>query len=167
MLRITGLMAEVSREANATGALAGQLRGNSGAVADDVVSLRTALIHTVRTATVEADRRLQPRVTVDVACSVSFDGGGAPVSGRLRDVSSNGATIEITITANIAAGQTGRLILNHAAGAGAQFEVRSTSSTATSPGRLHVQFLMGKSDLAFTEAIKRLMQTGGPAARAA
>ena len=162
MLRITGLMAVVSREANTTVELAGQLRGNSGAVADDVASLRTALVHTVRTATVEADRRLEPRVTVDVACSLSLDGGWAAVPGRICDVSTGGATVEVVVTPDSVAGQTGRLVLTHSGGAGAQFEVRSIDSPGASPGAspgvspgtipasLHVRFLTGRSDLAFT-----------------
>ena len=75
--RITGLMAAVSREAQTSGSHAEAVRSHAGAVADDVVTLRTTMVQTVRTATTEADRRMEPRVDVDLACTISVDGGGA------------------------------------------------------------------------------------------
>ena len=80
--RIVGLMAEVSREATSAGEQAQQLRRNAGTVADDVAALRTVVVRTVRTATVEADRRMEPRVPVDVGCSVDLDTGGGIDGGQ-------------------------------------------------------------------------------------
>jgi methyl-accepting chemotaxis protein/aerotaxis receptor len=158
MQRITGLMAEVSREANSAGEQAGQLLGNAGAVADDVVALRAALVRTVRTATTEADRRLEPRVAVDVACSVGLEGGAAQISGRLRDLSTKGAAIEIGTVENIPAGKLGHIILPHAGNARARFEVRSTVLS----GQIHVRFVDRLADPAFAAAVTRLMETGRP-----
>jgi methyl-accepting chemotaxis protein/aerotaxis receptor len=163
MQRITDLMAEVSREANSAGEQAGQLLGNAGAVADDVIALRAALIRTVRTATIEADRRLEPRVAVDAACSVSLNAGGAQISGRLRDLSTKGATIEIATVEGIPAGKLGQIILPNAGQARARFEVRST----VLPGQLHVRFVDGTVDPAFATAVTRLMETGRPMAKLA
>jgi aerotaxis receptor len=163
MQRITSLMAEVSREANSAGEQAGQLLGDVGAVADDVVALRTALVRTVRTATIEADRRLAPRVAVDVPCSVSLDAGGASISARLQDLSSRGATIEVATVDGILAGKLGQIILPHAGHARAQFEVRSTAA----PRQLHVRFVDGTVDPAFAAAVTRLMETGRPMAKVA
>jgi len=155
MLRITGLMADVSREAGATGEQAGKLRGNASAVADDVVALRTALVRTVRTATIEADRRLERRVTVDIACSLGLAGDAAAVAGRLLDVSAGGATIEVATVEGTAEGRLGHLVLSHAGNARAQFEVRSV----VAPGRLHVRYLEGKVDRAFAAEMQRLVGT--------
>ena len=161
MLRITGLMTEVSREANSAGEQAGQLLGNAGAVADDVVSLRSELIRTVRTATTEADRRLEPRVPVDVTCTIIL--GGATIPGRLRDLSTSGAAIDIAMVEGHQAGKSGQIILPNACHAQARFEVRS----AVPPGHLHVRFVEGTVDPAFRLAITRLMEAGKPMAQPA
>jgi methyl-accepting chemotaxis protein/aerotaxis receptor len=163
MQRITALMADVSREANAAGEQAGQLLGDAGAVADDVVALRTALVRTVRTATTEADRRLETRVMVNAACSVSLDAGGAAVTGRLLDLSTNGATIEIASLEGVTAGKFGQITLSSAGQARARFEVRSM----VLPGNLHVRFVEGRVDAAFAAAVARLMETGKPMTKAA
>jgi aerotaxis receptor len=160
MQRITSLMTEVSREANSAGEQAGQLLGNAGAVADDVVALRSALVRTVRTATTEADRRLEPRVEVDLACSVGLDAGNGKLPGRLRDLSTKGATIEIATVEGIPDGKLGHIILPNADHARAQFEVRST----VLPGQLHVRFVNGTVDPAFAAMVTRLMETGRPMA---
>jgi hypothetical protein len=156
MLRITGLMTEVSREANSTGEQAGQLLGNAGAVADDVVSLRSSLVHTVRTATAEADRLADAQVVVDVTCSLNL--GGTTVLGRLRDLSTRGATIEMAAVDGIAAGGSGQITLSNARNAQARFEVRSVEA----PRHLHVRFMAGTVAPAFHAAITRLMETASP-----
>jgi PAS domain S-box-containing protein len=161
--RITGLMGEVSREAGATGDQVGQLRVNAGAVVEEVQALRAALVRTVRTATAEADRRLDRRVAVDVACSVTLAGAGSPINGRLRDLSAHGAFIEIETAVTPAPGETGSLSLPHAGKARAQFEVRA----AGAPGELHVRFLDGKMDPELTAEIAHLIACGKPSALAA
>ncbi len=161
--RITGLMAEVSREASSAGEQAGHLLGNVGAVADDVIALRIALVRTVRTATTEADRRLESRATVDAACSVSLAAAGSAIPGRLRDLSTHGATIEIAGVDGTPAGALGHISLPQAGQARAQFEVRSTAPG----GRLHVRFVDGMVDPAFAAAIARLMDAGKPGAKVA
>ena len=158
VLRINELVTEVSREAGTTGQRAGQLRDNASAVADDVAALRTALVRTVRTATTEADRRLAPRVAVDAACSVRFGRGGASIPGRLRDVSTDGATIHIDPAHSASTGQSGVLVLTQSGGVAAQFEVRSSEA----PGRLHVRFTAEVVDPAFAAAVSRLIDTGRP-----
>ncbi len=162
VLRINALMAEVSREAVTTGERAGQLRGNAGAVAEDVAALRTALVHTVRTATVEADRRLESRVMVDATCAIDLDAGRSAVPGKLHDISLHGAAIDIDALDGISSGQFGSLILTRSGNARAHFEIRSLAR----PGRLHVRFLDGKLEPAFGAAVTRLLD-GKASARAA
>jgi methyl-accepting chemotaxis protein/aerotaxis receptor len=159
MQRITGLITEVSREAGATGEQASALRGNAGAVADDVAALRTTVVRTVRTASVEADRRLERRVAVDVACEVRLDGGGA-FPGQLLDVSNNGATCDIGPAEAVLEGRTGLLLLQAAGQAAARFEVRSAEAS----GRLHIRFLAGKIDPAFATAVERMIKGAAKAA---
>jgi hypothetical protein len=163
MLRITGLISEVSLEAVSAGEQAEHVLGNVGAVADDVASLRTALVRTVRTATTEADRRLETRVAVDVKCSVALHAGGPAVAGRLQDLSFKGATIEIASTDGIEVGHLGQVILPHAHNAQARFEVRSM----VHPGHLHVRFVEGKTDGAFAAEITRLIQGAGSTSQVA
>jgi methyl-accepting chemotaxis protein/aerotaxis receptor len=156
VLRITELMKEVSREANVTGQQAGLLRSNAGAVADDVTDLRTALVRTVRTATREADRRMEPRVAVDVACAVNRDGGGTSIPARIHDISANGATIDIGDSSSWSDGQHGGLILTQAGNAGGLFEVRSIQP----PGLLHVRFVDANAEPSFALAVERLLDAG-------
>jgi aerotaxis receptor len=158
VMRINELVAEVSREAGTTGQRAEQLRGNAGAVADDVAALRTALVRTVRTATTEADRRSAPRVAVDVACSVRFRASGESVLGRLHDLSTTGATIHVDPANAASPGQLGDLVLTRSGYVETPFEVRSTEA----PGRLHVRFTAEIADPAFTTAVARLIDAGQP-----
>jgi methyl-accepting chemotaxis protein len=151
--RITQLMGEVSQEASASGQQAGLLRGNASAVAEDVVSLRAALIRIVRTATIEADRRLKPRIGVDIACSVEWGDGSSPVQARLHDIATNGAAIDIE-SSGISIGQQGSLILTHTGNGRAKFEVRSVEVS----DRLHVQFIEGQADQAFEAALRQLVE---------
>jgi len=50
------------------------------------VALRTALVRTVRTASAEADRRIDVRVPVDVRCAIGVGEGARLTEGRLTDV---------------------------------------------------------------------------------
>ena len=161
--RITELMAEVSREASASGGQAGQLRDNAGAVADDVVALRAALIRTVRTATVEADRRLEPRIPVDLPCSISLGNNAALVAARLDDVSLHGAAIDVEGGGGVPVGQQGSLVLTQAGGGRARFEVL----TVEARGRIHVRFRDGEADPAFEAAVRTLVEKGSAPRKAA
>ncbi len=140
VLRITGLMAEVSREATASLQQAAQLRGDASAVEEDVLALRVALVRTVRTATVEADRRHDRRLAADIVCSVSLDGGGPPIPGKLHDVSLHGAAIDIETIKAMSPDQSGTLTLTkpgtQVGNVSAPFEIRSLEQ----PGRLHIAY---------------------------
>jgi hypothetical protein len=161
--RITGLMRDVSKEASTSGEQVGQLRGNASAVVDDVMALRTALVRTVRTASREADRRLERRVAVDFACVIDLDAGGTPIAGQLRDLSAHGAFIDIDAAIMPLAGQLGTLTLAHAGQTRARFEIRSVEAS----GALHIQFLDGKMDPAFAAEVTRLTEAGKARALAA
>src|SRR6185503_7077404 len=67
---VTQRIAEVSREANVVGEEAGRLRRDSSDIADDITALRGALVRTVRTATTDADRRMERRIDTSEPCSI-------------------------------------------------------------------------------------------------
>jgi methyl-accepting chemotaxis protein/aerotaxis receptor len=150
--QITELMAGVSREAGNSGEQAKLLRAHAGAVADDVVALRTTMVQTVRTATTEADRRMEPRAEVDIACSVSLGEGGGAVAARLLDISLQGAAIDAGAGHGARQGQQGILVLTQAGGGRARFEVRGTDAS----GRLGLRFLEGEVDPAFEASVRRM-----------
>ena len=152
--RIVGLMADVSREANSTGDQAQQLRRNAGAVADDVAALRTVVVRTVRTATVDADRRMEARVAVEVGCSVDLDSGGGSMAGKVTDVSMHGATIDLGVTMTVPPGTDGTLVLTRAGNGRSRITVRSSEDN----GRIHVRFADSGADAAFEAAVRRLVQ---------
>jgi len=139
------------------------LRDNAGAVADDVVALRAALIRTVRTATVEADRRLEPRIPVDLPCSISLGNNAALVAARLDDVSLHGAAIDVEGGGGVPVGQQGSLVLTQAGGGRARFEVL----TVEARGRIHVRFRDGEADPAFEAAVRTLVEKGSAPRKAA
>ncbi len=151
--QITELMAGVSREADTSGKQAELLRTHAGAVADDVAALRTTMVQTVRTASTEADRRMEPRVEVDVACSVSLDGRGAPLAARLLDISLLGAAIDAGPGHGVADGQQGSLALTGAGNGRAKFEVRSAEAS----GRLGLRFADDGLEPAFEAAVRRML----------
>nr|WP_294503189.1 methyl-accepting chemotaxis protein [uncultured Rhodopila sp.] len=151
--QITELMAGVSREAGHSGEQAKLLREHAGAVADDVAALRTAMVQTVRTASTEADRRIQPRVEVDVACSVSLDGGLTPLAVRLLDISLVGAAIDAGRDHGVSEGRLGSLTLTGAGNGRAKFEVRAVDAS----GRLGLRFLDGGIEPAFEAAVRRML----------
>jgi methyl-accepting chemotaxis protein len=157
---VTTRIAEVSREAAATGQQAGQLRLDSGAVSDEIAVLRSALVRTIRTATADADRRMEKRVAISEPCPLTLDGGPSSagrckVAGTTIDLSAHGAMIAAG-PCGATVGQRGTLTLDRRAGAQAGFDVR----TVEVDGRLHVQFEQGTATPSFTQVVETL--TDGP-----
>jgi aerotaxis receptor len=147
---VTSRIAEVSGEARTTGEQAVKLRATSSKVASDIAVLRGALVHTVRTATAEADRRLEPRTVVEEPCSVTFGDATKRYAGMLSDISHGGAAIALS-NVDDATGEHGVIMLERRAGARASFDVR----TRDADGRLHVQFT--KLEPAFEQALDNLL----------
>jgi len=163
MKLITKLMDAISKEAIITGDKVGRLRDSAGAVAEDVVALRTTLVRMVRTATMDADRRMERRIMVDVQCAVTFDIDGTSTPGTIRDLSAHGALIDIGAGKTHFADERGGLVLPHAGNARAQFKVRSLGGS----GELRVQFVEGKIEPRFAAEVTRLVASGKPPAMAA
>ena len=159
---VTNRIAEVSHDAEATGQQAGRLRADSEAVAVDITALRSALVRTVRTATVEADRRQEPRSTVNRACTVILGAATTPVPAVLRDLSHTGGAIELAQSGG-AIGDSGTLTLDRPAGARGRFVIHSVDQD----GILHVRFDKETMEPAFRQAVEALVAGEQSVARAA
>jgi methyl-accepting chemotaxis protein/aerotaxis receptor len=158
---VTNRIAEVSHDAKATGQQAGRLRMASGEVADDIVSLRGALVRTIRTATVEADRRIAPRVAANEPCSVSLGADRGKLAGTVSDISMQGALIDVA-SSQAVAGQPGTLVLDRPAAASVGFEVRAVDPD----GRIHVLFDSKTMTPAFEQAVAGLVSSDAAAVTA-
>jgi PAS domain S-box-containing protein len=141
---------EVSRDAAISRQRADSIRTGSAAVAGSISALRSTLVRTIRTATTDADRRMQARTTVDEDCTVVWQGGTC--QGQLTDVSTSGARLAIAET--IPVGGSGLLRLAQGSGdATAGFAVQSTYPG----GSLGILYDQGAISPAFAAAIRRLV----------
>ena len=156
---VTSRIAEVSNEAAATGQQAGQLRVASGQVAEEIATLRGALVRTIRTATADADRRFGQRVAVSEPCTVILDMDRAEIAGTVCDASPGGAAIR-TDPCRAGPGEAGTLVLQHRNGVRTRFSIRAI----TPDGQLHVQFEEGTLSDGFRAAIEAVI--GGGTVRA-
>ncbi len=128
---VSSLIASVSADAAETGDQAGGVRHASNDVSHSIHDLRQVLVRVVRTSTKEADRRICPRVEVNVPCSVTL--GGETFEGKLEDISAGGAAV-LGID-ECQAGLQGRLSV---AGQTIAVEVRTWED-----GTLHLVFTEG------------------------
>jgi aerotaxis receptor len=162
--QVNEIIAAVTDEARGAGNQAVKLRGNVNGVATEVGTLKDTLIRTVRTASHDADRRMDLRVEVDLPCSITLRGDTH--HGQLRDISLGGAAITAELNTDGQAavvGDQGVLVLTSAGGARARFEVRAVDDR----GGLHVQFLKSSMDAGFEHELQRLTRTGAVARNAA
>jgi len=155
---VTTRIAEVSGDAKATGDQAGELRAMSGKVAADITVLRGALVKTVRTATAEADRRLESRTGIQEPCTVTL--GTRRTTGTICDLSKGGAAI-IVAGEGSAVGEGGTLVLDRHGGAQVRFDIRAVDTG----GRMHVAF--AAKDAAFERALETLLMPAEREARRA
>ena len=140
----------MSREAGANGAQAAEVKAASAAVAAGIAELSRRIVHVVRTATEDADRRRDPRVTTDLPCTLALQ-HGVRQTARLRNVSASGA--EIVGASDLAPGTTGMLELRQEGGiAVAAFTVRPGGTDAA----LHVAFEAGNISTEFRRMLERL-----------
>ncbi len=159
---VTNRIADVSRDAEATGQQAVHLRSDSGAVANDIAALRGALVRTVRTATAEADRRQEQRVAVALACTLVPGAGEPPIPAILRDLSQDGGAIEAAAH-NGAVGTAGTLTLDRPSGARVRFTIHSIGPD----GMLHVRFDKTTMAPAFRQVVDAILTGRQSAPRAA
>ena len=152
VLAVTERIADVSRDAVISRQRADGIRSGSAMVAHSIAALRGSLVHTIRTATTDADRRMHDRKPIDEPCSVVCRGGTS--RGRLVDISTDGALL--VTTESLPVGSKGTLSLDHAGhDAKANFEVRSIHPD----GSVGVAFDQAKITPAFATAVQRLIGT--------
>jgi methyl-accepting chemotaxis protein len=89
---MTNRTAEVSAEAAQTGKHSAEVQDNATLLNTAVGELRHSVIRVVRTSSREVDRRHDARVQVDVPCRLNVS-GQAPSTGRVFDISENGASV--------------------------------------------------------------------------
>jgi len=128
---VSTLIASVSSDAAETGVQADEVRDASSDVAHSIHELRQVLVRVVRTSTKEADRRISPRVSVRVPCSVTL--GGTTLDGEVEDISVGG--VAVLGHPEVQVGLQGRLSV---AGQSIGVEVR-----AWEEGTLHLVFTEG------------------------
>ncbi|MBX9701973.1 MAG: MCP four helix bundle domain-containing protein, partial [Acetobacteraceae bacterium] len=81
----------VATDAGQAGVEAARLRDEAATVNDTVTQLREGLVAIIRTSMAEADRRAEPRFTVNEPCILRS--GGRASEGTLRDISAHGALV--------------------------------------------------------------------------
>jgi hypothetical protein len=128
-------IAEVSAEAQRTGTQAASLLSGSDAISATIATLNGSIVSAIRTATADADRRLQPRYPVDKPCALQLD-GSPRAEGRLRDLSRGRARVEGFAT--LPSGTRGTL---HADSLGHDCHARFTVAERLPDGSIRLNFL--------------------------
>lgn len=136
---MTNRISEVSAEAEQTDQHAAQVHDNVTGLVTAVGDLRHSVIRSVRTSTIEVDRRRSQRYAVDLPCRLTAD--GTMRSARIRDLSEGGAAI--SGVDNLPMGTRGTLAMD-GFGAPLAFIVKGEEADA-----VHVAF-----ELAGTEAAR-------------
>ncbi len=143
-------IAEVSTDAGVAGERAAEMRGGTGAIAESMDSLRTSIVRVVRTATADADRRLQPRHKVDMPCTAAMPGAAAQQT-RVRDLSRSGARLDPL--AHGGPGQRGALTMT-TLGADCRVEFEVVASDAD--GGTRVRFTQAELPAGLEQCVTRL-----------
>jgi methyl-accepting chemotaxis protein/aerotaxis receptor len=159
---VTRRIAEVSTDVDATGSQAVELRRASGVLAEDIAALRGALVRTVRTATTDANRRVEQRVAVDEPCTIITDHDSQRMTARIGDISLGGAAI-LKVAGGGGLHGAGTLILDRAGGGRTRFEIRA----ADPDGSLHVQFDRSNWEPGFEHALHAMLDDNAADALAA
>jgi methyl-accepting chemotaxis protein len=132
---VSNHIAQVSDEARATHERAARVSAVADEVADAIRHLRGTLVHVVRTATPEVDRRRHPRY--ELQRDISVDMGGQRVQVKLDNISQGGALFALGA---LNAGQDIRLSIP---GLG---DALPAKVAANIDGYCHVHFVMNESD---------------------
>ena len=155
---VTRRIGEVSRDATTSRQNAETIRDGTASVAESITELRTAIVKTIRTATADADRRMQKRVAVDEACTLVFQ--GTRHEARIIDISATGARLKLAQA--LPPGCKANLVL---ARDGGDCSVMIETVAARSDGSLGVAFDTAAMSAGFSRSLSRLIGSG--AARAA
>ncbi len=155
---VSARIAAVSDEARATNQQAEAMRQATMAVAEDMAGMQRSIVTVVRTASADADRRMNARYPSEEACTLSL--GGARHPARLVNISRGGAMLKCT--AQPLAGSMATLVLDNHNGAAAEGRVLPMEAGS---GELRLEFNVESLAPAFSAAVQML--AGLATARAA
>ncbi len=158
---VSDRIAEVSREADATGNRAGNMRDTSAEVAGRMEALHQRIVQVVRTASTDADRRLNTRYKVEEPCILVLGGHRHPA--RLLDISRGGAAL-LACPQPLNPGDAGTLVLDRFAGAQVAVKVLENGSGS---GKLRLAFVTEGVSPAFDSALRQLASTAESRTKAA
>jgi PAS domain S-box-containing protein len=127
-------IAEVSAEAQRSGTQAASLQHGTDAIAAIIGTLNGNIVGAIRTATADADRRLQRRHRVDGPCALLL-ADGTTAKARLRDISRGGARI-----ADVPPLATGQRITLHADALGSDCHAQATVDERQQDGTMRLLF---------------------------
>jgi methyl-accepting chemotaxis protein/aerotaxis receptor len=147
-------IAEVSAEARHSGTQAASLQDGADAVAATIDALNGNIVRAIRTATHDANRRLQTRHAVDGPCTLRLS-DGTTAKARLRDISRGGARI-----ANAPALAPGQPVALVADALGAHCHAEASVEERLPDGTLRLQFAEGALSPALTAALDALENRG-------
>ncbi|QCO16402.1 methyl-accepting chemotaxis protein [Azospirillum brasilense] len=133
---VSSRIALVSEEANQTGERADGMRAVAGDVAQSIDDLQSVLVHVVRTATSDVDRRRKARIRIDLPCTL--DGAGTSRDARIANLSSGGAMI---LDAPVMTVGTHGTLRTRGLSRPVPFTVASCG-----PGQLHLTFRVPEAD---------------------
>jgi len=151
-------IAEVSAEALHTGTQATSLQGGTNAIAATIAALNGSIVRAIRSATDDADRRLQTRHAIARPCTVALDGGTRHPA-ILVDISRGGARIDGL--PNLALGTTGTL---HADSLGRDCHAHFTVSESAGASAVRVRFDTDSLSAGLQAAFDQLENRGRAAA---
>ena len=143
---VTNRMGDVSDDAADSRRRADEISESSAAIVENVGTLRTDIVRTIRTATDEADRRGEPRFVVALDATLIAKGERGRV--RVLDMSRVGARIRCDLP--VAAGDSATVML----GGDARCEV--TIRSRNEDGTIGVAFSPGTATTAFAEQVTQI-----------
>ncbi len=150
---VTRRIGEVSRDASTTRESAETIRSGTASVAESIVGLRNNIVKTIRTATADADRRMQKHIPVDEPCTLVVQ--GVRQESRIVDIAAAGA--RVTASHAITPGSKATLILDRDGG---DCSVVFEANSAPGDGSLEVAFDATGMSAAFSRSLGRMLSIG-------
>ncbi len=148
---VASRIAAVSGEADATNRQAGTMRQATAAVAEQMAGMQRQIVQVVRTASADADRRMNRRFPLEAPCTLALGDGRHPA--RLVNLSRGGALL--TCAARPVPGSQATLVLESQGGASATARVLATEPDS---GQVRVTFGTEAFSPAFEAVLQRLAQ---------
>ena len=148
---VSSRIAAVSGEAGITNRQAEAMRAATAAVAEQMAGMQRNIVQVVRTASADADRRVNARHPAEETCTLAC--GEARHPARLVNISRGGAML--ACTARLPAGASVTLVLDRLGGASAAARVLESQGEA---GKVRLAFTAQTPAPAFEAALRRLAE---------